>query len=149
MSTGRVIANALRSFAGDRSEDCPYRDLVLLVELATNDSASRSSLGSGYMPGPFYADRGQQWTQHPSRPLAPPDGPDPAAPDESSEIAAVLTGSITSEALLQERQDRCKAELDRPDVQFASRDWVLLVGARHGTHAASLAVADRCSPRAG
>ena len=78
MSTGRVIANALRSFAGDRSEDCPYRDLVLLVELATNDSASRSSLGSGYMPGPFYADRGQQWTQHPSRPLAPPDGPDPA-----------------------------------------------------------------------
>ena len=63
-----VIADVLRSFAGDRCDD--WQDLVPLVEFAINNSAS--SLGSGYTP--FYADRG------PRRPLTPPAGQDPAAP---------------------------------------------------------------------
>ena len=112
-----VIADVLRSFAGERADDWPA--LVPLVEFAINDSAS--PLGSGYTP--FYADRGQ----HPRRPLAPAAAPDPAGPGED---AATLMGRVTEEvrALLQERQDRRKAELDasRRDVQFAVGDEVLL-----------------------
>jgi len=115
-----VIADVLRSFAGERADDWPA--LVPLVEFALNDSAS--PLGSGYTP--FYADRGQ----HPRRPLTPAAGPDPAAPVGSGEAAAHLMGRVTAEvrALLQERQDRRKAELDatRRDVQFAPGDEVLL-----------------------
>ena len=57
-----VIADVVRSFAGERCDDWP--ELVPLVEFAINDSAS--SLGSGYTP--FYADRGQ----HPRRVLSGP-----------------------------------------------------------------------------
>ena len=77
-----VIADVLRSFAGDRCDD--RQDFVPLAEFALNDSAS--SLGSGYTP--FFADRGQ----HPRRPLAPPDAPDPALPRDSGEAAAHLMG---------------------------------------------------------
>ena len=44
-----VIADVLRSFAGERADDWP--DIVPVVEFAINDSAS--PLGSGYTP--FYA----------------------------------------------------------------------------------------------
>ena len=61
----------------------------------------------------------------PAAPITPPDAPDPAFPVESGEAAAHLMGrisGITAEvrALLQERQDRRKAELDahRREVQF-------------------------------
>jgi transposase InsO family protein len=115
-----VIADVLRAFAGNRSDDWP--ELVPLVEFAINDSAS--TLGSGYTP--FYADRGQ----HPRRPLSPPDAPDAAAPPGSGEAAAHLMARITAEvrALLQEQQDRRKAALDarRRDVQLAIGDEVLL-----------------------
>jgi hypothetical protein len=115
-----VIADVLRSFAGERADDWPA--LVPLVEFAINDSAS--PLGSGYTP--FYADRGQ----HPRRPLAPAAAADPAAPSGSGEAAAHLMGRVTAEvrALLQERQDRRKAELDaaRRDVHFALGDELLL-----------------------
>ena len=114
-----VIADVLRSFAGERADDWPA--LVPLVEFALNDSVS--PLGSGYTA--FYADRGQ----HPRRPLTPA-GPDPASPAESGEATAHLMGRVTAEvrALLQERQDRRKAALDasRRDVQFAVGDEVLL-----------------------
>ena len=93
-----------------------------LAEFALNDSAS--SLGSGYTP--FFADRGQ----HPRRPLARPDAPDPALPGDFGEAAAHLMGRIPAEvrALLQERQDRRKAELEahRRDVPFAVGDEALL-----------------------
>ena len=115
-----VTADVLRCSAGDRCDDRP--DFVPLAEFALNDSAS--FLGSGYTP--FFAVRGH----HPRRPLAPPDAPDPALPGDSGEAAAHLMGRITAEvrALLQERQDRRKAELDthRWDVQFAVGDEVLL-----------------------
>jgi hypothetical protein len=115
-----VIADVLRAVASDRGDDWP--EFVPLVEFAINDSASQ--LGSGYTP--FYADRGQ----HPRRPLTPPDAPDPAAPAGSGEAAAHLMARVTAEvrALLQERQDQRKAELDahRRDVQFAAGDQVLL-----------------------
>ena len=105
-----VIADVLRSFAGDLCDDWP--DLVPLVEFAINDSAS--SLGSGYTP--FYADRG-------STPATPhPAGP--AVPAGSGEAAATLMSRVTAEvrALLQERQDRRKEELDahRRDVEAVS-----------------------------
>ena len=96
-----------------------------LVEFAINDLAS--SLGPGYTP--FYADRGQ----HPRRPLTPrppPAGRDPAVPAGSGKAAATLMGRVMAEvrALLQERQDRRKAELNahRRHVQFAVGDEVLL-----------------------
>ena len=93
-----------------------------LVEFAINDPAS--PLGSRYTP--FYADHGQ----HPRRPLNLAAAADPAAPAGSSEAVAHLMGRVTAEvrALLQERQDRRKAELDatRRDVQFAVGDEVLL-----------------------
>ena len=112
-----VIADVLRSFTGERADDWP--DFVPLVEFAINDSAS--PLGSGYTP--FYADRGQ----HPRRPLVPPAAPDSAGPGEA---VADLMGRVTAEvrALLQERQDRRKEELDahRRDVRFAVGDEVLL-----------------------
>jgi hypothetical protein len=115
-----VIADVLRAVASDRGDDWP--EFVPLVEFAINDSAS--PLGSGYTP--FYADRGQ----HPRRPLTPPDAPDPAAPAGSGEAAAHLMARVTAEvrALLQERQDQRKAELDahRRDVRFAAGDQVLL-----------------------
>ena len=115
-----VIADVLRSFAGERADDWP--DFVLLAEFAINDSALQ--LGSGYTP--FYADRGQ----HPRRPLNPPATPDPAVPAGSGEAVAALMGRVTAEvrALLQERQDRRKAEHDshRRDVRFAVGDEVLL-----------------------
>ena len=102
-----VIADVLHSFAGDRCDDWP--DLMPLVEFAINDLAS--SLGSGYTP--FYAD-------HPRR-LTPPAGRDPAVPAGSGEAAATLMGRATAEvrALLQERQDRRKAETAA--VAFESR----------------------------
>ena len=115
-----VIADVLRSFAGERADDWPV--LVPLVEFALNDSAS--PLGSGYTP--FYADR----CQHPHSPLNPAAAADPAAPAGSGEAVAHLMGRVTAEvqALLQDRQDRRKAELDatRRDVQFAVGDEVLL-----------------------
>ena len=90
-----------------------------LVEFAISDSAS--PLGTSNTP--FYAAGGQ----HPRRPLNPSAAPDPAG---SGEAAAHLMGRVTAEvrALLQERQDRRKAELDasRRDVQFAVGDEVLL-----------------------
>jgi hypothetical protein len=115
-----VIADVLRAFAGHRCDDWP--ELVPLVEFAINDSAS--TLGSGYTP--FYADRGQ----HPRRPLTPPGAPDPSVPASSGEAAAHQMARITAEvrALLQEQQDRRKAEQDahRRDVQLAVGDEVLL-----------------------
>jgi hypothetical protein len=115
-----VIANVLRAVASDRCDDWP--EFLQLVEFAINDSAS--PLGSGYTP--FYADRGQ----HPRRPLTPPDAPDPAAPAGSGKATAHLMARVTAEvrALLQERQDLRKAELDahRRDIQFAAGDEVLL-----------------------
>ena len=121
-------AAARRSLVSFRVIDV-WPDFVPLAECAINDSApslgsTRPSTRGGYAP--LHADRGQ----HPRRPLAPPDAPDPAAPVESGEAAAHLMGRITAEvrALLQERQDRQKAELDahRRDVQFAVGDEVLL-----------------------
>jgi hypothetical protein len=115
-----VIADVLRSFANERCDNWP--ELVPLVEFAINDSAS--PLDSGYTP--FYADRGQ----HPRRPLTPPAGPDPAVPVGDGEAAAQLMSRVTTEvrALLQERQDRRKAEFDAHwrDVRFAAGDEVLL-----------------------
>ena len=115
-----VIADVLRSFAADRGDDWP--EFVPLAEFAIKDSAS--PLGSCYTP--FYADRGQ----HPRRPLTPPNAPDPAVPAGSGEAAAHLMGRVTADvrALLQERQERRKAELDahRRDVTFAVGDEVLL-----------------------
>ena len=63
-----VIADVLRSFAGERADD--WLALVPLVEFAINDSASLH--GTGYTP--FYADRDQQ----PRHPLTPSAAPDPA-----------------------------------------------------------------------
>ena len=85
-----------------------------LVEFAINDSAS--SLGPGCTP--FYADRGQ----HPRRPLNPPAGQDPAAPAGSGEAVETLMGRVTAEvrALLQERQDRRKADLAAGPAQGAA-----------------------------
>ena len=105
-----VIADVLHSFAGERADDCPA--LVPPVEFAINDSAS--PLGTGYTP--FYADRGQ----HPRRPLTPSAAPDPAG---SGEAAAHLMGRVTAEvrALLQERQDRRKEELDASGTGPAGR----------------------------
>ncbi len=107
----------LSSFAGKRADDWP--EFLPLVEFAINDSAS--PLGSEYTP--FYADCGQ----HPRRSLVPPAAPDSAGPGEA---VAGLMGRVTTEvrALLQERQDRRKAELDvqRRDVRFAVGDEVLL-----------------------
>ena len=115
-----VIADVLRSFASERGDDWP--ELVPLVEFAINDSAS--TLGSGYTP--FYADRGQ----HPRRPLLLTAPPDAAAAVGDGEAAARLLAQVTGEvrALLQERQDRRKAELDahRRDVRLAVGDEVLL-----------------------
>ncbi len=115
-----VIADVLRSFAGDRADDWP--EFLPLVEFAINDSVS--PLGSGYTQ--FYADRGQ----HPRRLLTPPDAPDPVAPAGSGEAAAHMMARVTAEvrALLQERQDQRKTALEahRRDVQFAAGDEVLL-----------------------
>ena len=80
-----VIADVLRSFAGERADDWPT--LVPLVEFAINDSAS--PLGTGYTP--FYADRGQ----HPRRPLTPFAAPDPAG---SGEAAGHLMGRVKGSA---------------------------------------------------
>ncbi len=73
-----VIADVLRSFAGDRADDWP--EFVPLAEFAINQSVS--SLGFGYTP--FYADRGQ----HPRRSLTLPDAPDPVAQAGSGKAAA-------------------------------------------------------------
>ena len=58
------------------------------------------------------------------------DSPRRAAPAGSGEAAATLIGRVTTEvrALLQERQDRRKAELDarRRGVRFAAGDGALL-----------------------
>ena len=62
-----VIADVLRSFAGERADDWPA--IVPRVEFAINDSAS--PLGTGDTP--FYADRGK----HPCSPLTPSAAPDP------------------------------------------------------------------------
>ena len=109
--------HAGQSFAGEHADD--WQAIMPLVEFAINDSAS--PLGTGYIP--FCAYSGQ----HPCRPLTPSAAPDPAG---SGEAAAHLMGRVTAEvrALLQERQDRRKAELDasRRDVQFAVGDEVLL-----------------------
>ena len=87
----------------------------------------------------------------PAAPITPPDAPDPALPVESGEAAAHLMGrisGITAEvrALLQERQDRRKAELDahRREVQFkfAVGDEVLL-----DTEQSSLPSRSLLSPR--
>ncbi len=108
-----VIADVLRAFAGDSGNNC--QEFVPLAEFAINDSVS--PLGSGYTP--FYADSGQ----HPRRPLTPPDAPDPAVPAGSGEAAAHMMVRVTAEvqALLQERQDPCKAALGAHwrDVKFA------------------------------
>ena len=112
-----MIADVLRSFAGERADDLPA--LAPLVAFEINDSPSL--LGTGYTP--IYADRGQ----HPHRPLNPSAAPDPAG---SGEAAAHLMGRVTAEvrALLQERQDRRKADHDasRRDLHFAAGDEVLL-----------------------
>jgi hypothetical protein len=75
---------------------------------------------------PFYADR----CQHPRSPLTPPAGPDPAVPVGDGEAVAHLMGRVTTKvrALLQERQDRRKAEFDahQRDVRFAEGGEVLL-----------------------
>jgi hypothetical protein len=111
-----------------------------LPDFAINDSAS--TLGSGYTP--FYADRGQ----HPRRPLLL------AAPCRRTRrrwrrgdggAAARLLAQVTGEAraLLQERQDRRKAELDAHlrDLSFAVTvgEEVLLDTA--GTHPSAVAIA--------
>jgi hypothetical protein len=115
-----VIADVLRSFASERGDDWP--ELMPLVEFAINDSAS--TLGSGYTL--FYADRGQ----HPRRPLLLAAPPDAAAAAGDGDAAARLLAQVTGEvrALLQEQQDRRKAELDahRRDLRFAVGDEVLL-----------------------
>jgi hypothetical protein len=111
-----MIADVLRCFASERCNDWPQ--LVQLVEFAINNSVS--TLGSGYTP--FYADRGQ----HPRRPLRSP----PHQTVGDGEAAARLLAQVTGEvlALLQERHDQLKAELDahRLDVCFTVGDEVLL-----------------------
>jgi hypothetical protein len=77
-----VIADVLRSFAGERADDWP--DFVPLVEFTINDSAS--SLGSRYTPS--YVDR----DQHPRRPLVTPAAPDPVG---LGEAVADLLGCVT------------------------------------------------------
>jgi hypothetical protein len=97
---------------------------VPLVEFEINNSVS--PLGSGYTL--LYADSGQQ-TQHPRRPLTPPDAPDPVAPAGSGEAAAHMMARVAAEVLhWQERQDQRKAALDahQRDVQFAAGDEVPL-----------------------
>ena len=71
-----VIADVLRSFAGERADDWPA--LVPLEEFAINDSAS--PFGPGNMP--FYADPLERRV-YPRRPRPSPSqaaAPDPAGP---------------------------------------------------------------------
>jgi hypothetical protein len=95
---------------------------VPLAEFAINDSVSPQGLG--YTS--FNADR----IQHQRRPLTPTDASDAAAPAGSGEAATQLMARVKAEAraLLQERQERSKAELDGHcrDVQFAVGDAMLL-----------------------
>ena len=93
-----VIADVLRSSAGERADDWPTH--VPLVEFAINDSASDRlhALLRRRRPAP-------------RRPLTLSGAPDPAG---SGEAAAQLMGRVTAQvrALLQERQDRRNKELD-------------------------------------
>jgi hypothetical protein len=90
----------------------------------SSSPSTASTLGSGYTP--FYDDRGQ----HPHRPLLLAAPPDMAAAAVDGDAAARLLAQVTGEvlALLQERQDWRKAELDahRRDVRLAMGDEVLL-----------------------
>ena len=105
--------------------------LVPLVEFAIKGSVS--PLGTGYAH--FYADR----SQHPRRSLTPPAAPDP---EGSGEAAAHRMWRATAEAraLLQERQDRRKEELDAFlwDVRFRCGGRG---AAGHGAHAPTVALA--------
>jgi hypothetical protein len=99
-------ADVPRSFAGERADD--WTDFVPLVEFAIIDSASLLDAARLLVHALLRRLR----PAHTS-PLFPPAGSDPAGPGEA---VADLMGLVTTEpevqALLQEWQDRCNAELD-------------------------------------